>query len=132
MSLEAYRDQILKPIVKPWLKRGDDFVLEEDNDSGHGGGASKKENIVKTWKKKHNLEHYFNCSNSPDLTPIENCWRPPKQFMALFPHWDEFKTRELALERWQKVSIHFINEQVDSMSRRLQDCIDLEGQMTGW
>jgi hypothetical protein len=132
MSLEVYRDQILEPIVKPWLERGDDFVLEEDNDSGHGGGASKKGNIVKTWKKKHNLEHYFNCSNSPDLAPIENCWRPPKQFMARFPHWDEFETRELALEGWQKVSIHFINEQVDSMPRRLQDCIDLEGQMTGW
>jgi hypothetical protein len=71
-------------------------------------GASKKGNIVvKTWKKKHYLEHYFNCSNPPDLAPIKNCWRPPKQFMARFPHWDEFETRELALEGWQKVSIQF-------------------------
>jgi hypothetical protein len=52
--------------------------------------------------------------------------------MARFPHWDEFETRELALEGWQKVLIHFINKQVDSMPCRLQDCIDLEGQMTGW
>ncbi|KAF1934605.1 hypothetical protein EJ02DRAFT_471768 [Clathrospora elynae] len=47
MSLEVYRDQILEPIVKPWLVQGDDFILEEDNDSGHGGGASKKWNVVK-------------------------------------------------------------------------------------
>jgi hypothetical protein len=47
MSLEMYRDQILEPIVKPWLERGDDFVLEEDNDSGHGGGTSKKGNMEK-------------------------------------------------------------------------------------
>ncbi|KAF1939052.1 hypothetical protein EJ02DRAFT_382546 [Clathrospora elynae] len=132
MSLQVYRDQILEPIVKPWLQRGDDFVLEEDNDSGHGGGATKKRNIVKIWKEQNKLEHYFNCAQSPDLAPIENCWRPPKQFMSRFPHWDEFETRELALEGWQKVSQHFINEQVDSMPRRLQDVVDLDGQMTGW
>ncbi|KAF1942480.1 hypothetical protein EJ02DRAFT_443979 [Clathrospora elynae] len=132
MSLEVYRDQILEPIVKPWLERGDNFVLEEDNDSGHGGGDSKGGNIVKTWKKKNKLEHYFNCSGSPDLAPIENCWRPPKQFLQRFPHWDEFETRELAVEGWGTVTQHFINKQVDSMPRRLQDCIDLEGQMTGW
>jgi hypothetical protein len=132
MSLVIYRDQILEPIVKPWLMRGDDFVLKEDNDSGHGGGASKRRNIVQSWKKENNLEHYFNCAHSPDLAPIENCWRPPKQFMSRFPHWDEFETRELALEGWQKVSQHFINKQVDTMPRRLQDCIDVEGQLTGW
>jgi hypothetical protein len=79
-------------------------------------------------KKEHNLKHYFNCPGSPDLAPIENCWWPPKQFMVKFPHWDEFETSELALE-WQKVLQHFINEQVDSMPCRLQDCIDLESQM---
>jgi hypothetical protein len=52
MSLVVYRDQTLEPIVKPWLQRGDDFVLEEDNDSGHGGGPSKRGNIVQTWKKR--------------------------------------------------------------------------------
>jgi hypothetical protein len=134
MSLQVYRDQILEPIVKPWLKRGDDFVLKEDNDSGHGRGDSKKMNIVKAWKRKHNLKCYFNCAGSPDLAPtgIENCWRPPKRFLQRFPHWDEFETRDLAVEGWGKVTQKFINEQVDSMPQRLQDCIDLEGQMTGW
>ena len=41
MSLQVYRDQILEPIVKRWLQRGDNFVLEEDNDSGHGGGQTR-------------------------------------------------------------------------------------------
>jgi hypothetical protein len=98
MSLEVYRDQNLEPIVNPWLERGDDFVLEEDNDSSHGGGASKKMYIVKKWKLDNHLDHYFNCPGSPDLAPIENCWRPPKQFLQRFPHWDEFETRELAIE----------------------------------
>jgi hypothetical protein len=43
ISQRVYIDQILKPIVKPWLNH--DFVLEEDGDSGHGPGKS---NIVRT------------------------------------------------------------------------------------
>ncbi|KAF1978872.1 hypothetical protein BU23DRAFT_448526, partial [Bimuria novae-zelandiae CBS 107.79] len=83
MSLQAYRDQILEPIVKPWIDHGDDFVLKEDGDSGHGTGKS---NIVRTWKRTHKLESYFNCHSSPDLSPIDNCWLPPKQYLKRFPH----------------------------------------------
>ncbi len=36
MTHKVYIDSILDPVVKPWLERGDDFVLEEDGDSGHG------------------------------------------------------------------------------------------------
>jgi hypothetical protein len=78
------------------------------------------------------LKHYFNCHSSPDLTPIENCWQPPKQYVKKFPHWDEINTRELALEGWDKISQSFINERVEAMPKRLQDCIDMDGQMTGW
>lgn len=68
MSLKVYRDQILEPIVGQWLRNGESFVLEEDNDSGHGTGKS---NIVRTWKQKNGLTSFFNCSNSPDIPPIE-------------------------------------------------------------
>jgi hypothetical protein len=69
MSQRVYIDQILEPVIKPWLDQEHDFVLEEDGDSGHGPGKS---NIVRAWKEKHNLKHYFNCAASPDLSPIEN------------------------------------------------------------
>ena len=69
MTLQDYRDQILDPIIKLWIQRGDDFALEEDGDSGHGTG---KNNIVRKWKEENQLEYYFNCANSPDLSPIEN------------------------------------------------------------
>lgn len=58
MTLEVYRDQILEPIVKPWINdvisgRSGPFTLEEDGDSGHGTG---KKNIVRTWKVNHMLD----------------------------------------------------------------------------
>lgn len=83
MAQQAYISQILEPVVKPWLEAGHRFVLEEDGDSGHGPG---KQNVVRTWKEKHKLQYYFNCYASPDLSPIENAWQPPKQYVKKFPH----------------------------------------------
>src|SRR5438876_9879461 len=35
MSQQVYIEQILKPVVQPWIKEGRDFILLDDNDSGH-------------------------------------------------------------------------------------------------
>jgi len=59
MSMQVYRDVILEGEVAKWLTRGDQFVLEEDGDSGHGGGNSGKRNIVKAWKEEHGLKHFL-------------------------------------------------------------------------
>ena len=83
MTHQVYIDQVLEPIVKPWLERGDNFVLEEDNDSGHGTSAR---NIVCTWKEQNGLESYFNCARSPDLSIIESTWQAPKQHLRKYPH----------------------------------------------
>ena len=91
MSQKVYIDQILEPIVKPWIDAHHDFVLEEDGDSGHG---PEKSNIVRTWKEANGLEFYFNCHSSPDLAPIENCWQPVKQHLHKYPHWDDNTTKE--------------------------------------
>ena len=129
LSLQVYHDTILEPVVKPWIKTHPHFILEEDNDSGHGGGSSR--NLVARWKQREGLDYFFNCPNSPDFSPIENCWQPMKQHLKKFPHWNEFETRDLAREGWQKVSQGFINTRINSMPQRLQDCIDMEGRITG-
>ena len=53
----VYIDSILEPVVKPWLNRGDDFVLEEDGDPEHGTG--KTCNIVNKWKEDHDDDSCF-------------------------------------------------------------------------
>jgi hypothetical protein len=45
MTHQIYINFILELVVKPWLERGDDFVLKEDDDSGHDTGKTR--NIVK-------------------------------------------------------------------------------------
>ena len=64
MSRRVYLDSILEVVVTLWLEAGEDFVLEEDGDFGHGSG---KITIVRDWKAEHGLKYYFNCPHSPDL-----------------------------------------------------------------
>ena len=45
ISQQVYIDQILAPIVEPWIQAYQDFVLEEDQDLGH---LPEKSNIVCT------------------------------------------------------------------------------------
>ena len=104
MTQKAYIKQIIEPIVKPWIDRGDNFVLEEDRDSGHGPPRGMG-NIVKDWKAKHNLEYYFNCPGSPDLDPIEDAWQPTKQYVRHFGHWEPDETRTLAQEGWDGIKL---------------------------
>jgi hypothetical protein len=129
MTQRAYIDQILEPVVKPWLEQGDHSVLKEDGDSGHGPG---KHNIVRQWKKDNKLDHYFNCHSSPDLAPIENCWQPPKQYVKKFPHWMRMTPGSWHLKDGIKSDKTSSTSRVATMPQRLQDCIDMDGQMTGW
>lgn len=78
--MDVYVNQILEAEVKVWLKYGDDFELEEDGDSENGGKPKegRKENIVQTWKREHELKCYLNCHDSPGLSPVENACQAPK------------------------------------------------------
>ena len=130
MTQDAYINQILEPVVLPWIQAGHDFVLEEDGDSGHG--PAHNANKVRKWKEQYGLESYFNYASSPDLSPIENCWQPPKQYMRKFPHWDDTTTKELILEGWEQVTQEFINARILEMPKRLQAVIDAGGKMSGF
>ena len=86
---------------------------------------------VKEWKQAHGLKHYFNVAGSPDLSPIENCWRAVKQYIrANYRIGADMIT--LVKEGWSRITQTKINELVDSMVRRMQDVVAAEGRMTGW
>lgn len=103
--------------------------MEEDNDSGHGTG--KKGNIVTTWKKRHNLHHFFNSSQSPDFSPIEKAWNAPKEFVKKRACWNDEQVMELAEEGWASLKQETINKWIDLIPQIFKDCIALEGAMTG-
>ena len=100
MSQRVYINSILKPEVKIWIQRGNRFVLEKNNDSGHGPGKS---NIVINLKKDYGLEYLMNAPQSPDLSPIKNCWQPAKAHYKKFPHWDDQAVKADIYKGWKRV-----------------------------
>lgn len=143
MTANVYLERILKGVVEPWIKRGDQFTLEEDQDSSHGAYNGKnpdnkalKTYPVRQWKESmedlYGIHFYFNSSGSPDTSPIENLWQPVKANIRKYPHWDKHTTKELAVEGWKGISQSHIDKLVDTMPKRWQDVIDADGKMTGW
>ena len=93
-----------------------DFVLEEDNDSGHGPSSK---NPVRESKEKYGLKAFFNCPKSPNLSPIENAWIASKMEVRKYPHFDINALKTLAVEGWDKLSQETINHWIDSMPKML-------------
>jgi hypothetical protein len=133
MNGRVYVDAILEPHVKRWLERGDDFILEEDGDSGHGLIPSKR-NPAWVWKAAHpELEWFKNAPQSPDLSPIENCWQPLKEKIKREPHWNGEKLKREIVRVWdEEVSQEWINRMVMEWRDRLAACIERDGKMTGY
>lgn len=131
MTAQYYRDGILDGIVKPWIERGDNFILEEDRDGAHGLPQNKA-GIVQQWKEQHGLQHYFNMSGSPDLSPIENAWQPLKQATKKTPHWTKLELESITAEAWYDgLDQATLNKWCLSMPQRLQEVIDSKGMMIG-
>ena len=132
MTAKYYTDEILNGIVKPWLERGDNFVLEEDHDSSHGIAKGGK-GLPQEWKRLNRLNHYFNCTGSLDLAPIENAWQPIKQNVKKYPYLTQEEIKEIASETWyDQIRQKDINKWCLSMPERLQQVIDLEGKITSY
>jgi len=121
----------LNGLVKEWFNRGDKFVMEEDGDSGYGGGNCAKKNPVRVWKEQYKLKHFFNTPGSPDLSPIENCWRVVKQYIRANYHLGS-NLKDLIKKGWESITQPMINKWVDSMVVRMQQVIAGNGQMTGF
>ncbi|KAK4233043.1 hypothetical protein C8A03DRAFT_48281 [Achaetomium macrosporum] len=128
MNLKCYRDSIIEPVVGGWLRQNQFFVLEEDNDSGHG---TSKKNIVGAWKERNGLEYFFNCAQSPDFSPIEKAWQSPKQAVSKRPCWEDDIVKQLAEEGWQGLAQESINNWIDQISQIFKGCLELDGAITG-
>ena len=55
-----------------------------------------------------------------------------KQELRKIPHWDDWNTKSIAQDGWNKVDYEFINPKVASLLKRLKEVIDRKGALTGY
>ena len=124
---QYYRDNILTPFVVPFARRvGRRFIFQDDNARAHHA------RIVNNHLQQHNIYRLPWPAMSPDLSPIEHVWdmigrrvrqrqRPPTTLVEL----------GLALqEEWNRLPQRVIGRLIRSMPRRVEECLDVRGQIT--
>jgi hypothetical protein len=126
MTSDVYINQVLKGPVQSWIDRGDSFILEEDQDLGHGVG---QKSAVRKVKESMGLDYFFNASGSPDLSPIENIWRAEKQQIKDFDHFDDESLVRAIITAWANISMDTINY-IKSMVDRMQSLAERDGHVT--
>jgi hypothetical protein len=126
-TFQHYINDVLSGPVREWIDCGEDFVLEEDKDSGHGTGARGP---VQSYKQQIGLKCFFNAPGSPDLAPIENIWRCEKQGIKSIDHFDDETLVEAIKRAWKDIKQETIDRYVDSMIDRMKSLAKCDGDVT--
>ncbi|KUJ18619.1 uncharacterized protein LY89DRAFT_559278, partial [Mollisia scopiformis] len=111
-----YLAQVLKPYIQDFLAAfaavlgpGKTPQFMEDGNSAHGHKTTS--NICATWRTSMGITLFPHPAVSPDMNPIEKCWRRIKQALhrRLRQPTTEVQMVVAVLEEWDKIPQEWIN-----------------------
>ena len=112
-------------VISDWLPY---LTFVEDNDGAHGT-RGKRNNAIKRLKKAHGINWACNPAFSPDLNPIEGCWRIIKQRIKTRGLiWDDVTLKAAIEEEWDRLTLAEINKLINTMPHR---CLELGERLGG-
>ena len=127
LNAVRYRDEILQPVVLPFLRRHQfNHVFQQDNARCHVAQVSMD------FLNFHHIRVLPWPAMSPDLNPIEHLWdelgrrvrsrlNPPETLDQL---------RRALVAEWTNIPIDFVRNLIRSMRRRCQAVINARGGHT--
>lgn len=128
LNSQKYRDEILEPVVRPFLNspEGQNMVLQDDNARPH------RARIIQEYKTQQNIGSLPWPSLSPDLNPIEHLWdelgRRVRNREPAVSSLGEL--RQALLEEWDRIPRVRRMKLVTSMIKRCQVVIRQRGGYT--
>lgn len=124
-TLNAVKYQeILEEKMIPSARRlvGPDYLFQSDNDPKH------KAKSTLAFLKRRGIKVLGSWpSQSPDLNPIENCWRVLKEAVRRRSPKNLEELKVVCREEWNKISPEYCKKLVDSMPKRLTAVIANKG-----
>lgn len=122
-----YRDEILRPLVLPLLRRiGPQGVFQDDNAPVH------RARVVQAFLQQQGIQHLDWPACSPDFNPIENIW--DQIYRRVRQNHPAPQTTQQLLgyltQEWQNLPQQVFRHHVQSMRRRCNECLQKQGGYT--
>jgi len=124
-----YVEEVLHPVVRPFHGAvGENFLLMHDNARPHVA------TLVSEYLESHGIETMDWPARSPDLNPIEHAWDMlGRRIQRRQPAPTTVRELEVALvEEWESIPQDSFRNLIQSMPRRLQECIQARGGHTSY
>lgn len=135
-----YLSQILEPhiqgileafaVITHQLAPSAEPLFMEDGNSAHGHKSQR--NCCAKWRTAHGIILMPHPSTSPDMNPIEKCWRWIKQKLHRLPHQPttEAEMEAAVTELWEAIPQEWINELILKQEHWVSVLLDRHGWST--
>ena len=125
LNAVGYRDDILGPVVLPYLRQGNADVLQQDNARPHTA------RVTRDFLRQNNVRLLDWPSRSPDLSPIEHLWDHLGRKVRQRNDVNNLRDLEQALhQEWLNIPVRVIRCLINSMRRRCLAVINKAGGHT--
>jgi transposase len=124
---ETLSDTLLPFLHEHYLTEdGVEAVFQQDNASIHTSRETRR------WLEEQDFEIMGWPAKSPDLNPIENLWGilVQKIYVGGKQYKDEEALKVAILKAWDEIDQSTLNALINSMEKRLDECIKLKGAKT--
>lgn len=129
LTSQRYVDEVLIPTVIPFIRRNQNTVLQQDNARPH----SARNTVIAL--QDRGIEVLPWPARSPDLSPIEHIWdimgrlvNDPDRYPIPAASFNILEAR--LRHEWTQIPQHDIQHLIESLPRRLQNCIGRRGGHT--
>ena len=127
LNSRCYIDEILRPVVVPYVQNmGQGALLQDDNARPH------RARIVDVYLQQEQIMRVDWPACSPDLNPIEHAWDQLGRAVQTRLNMDSTRAdlRRFLLEEWDRLPQNIIQRLIHIMRRRCAECIAAGGGPT--
>ena len=128
LNAQRYRDEILAPVVIPYIQANHNAIFQQDNARPHTA------RLTTQFLQANNVNVMDWPSKSPDLSPIEQIWDLLDRRVRQRPAQPQtLRQLEQALRHeWQNIPVNMIRRYLRSMNRRCRAVINAAGGHTSY